>query len=237
MRARLFFIPGIVWHITHRCHNRDFLLKFNKDRKNWLHWLFLAKKKYGLKIFNYSVTSNHIHLLAFADGRRWVIPRSIQLVASRTALEYNQRKNRSGAFWEDNYHATAVDEAHYLHHCIVYIDLNMVRAGVVNHPSEWPFCGYYELMENRERYRLIDRKTLTGLLGIDNLAAFKNSYSDWIESALTSKRINRDSQWTESIAVGTEAFTKKVKKRLGHKAKYRSIQQIQGSWVIRDSFS
>jgi putative transposase len=44
------------------------------------------------------------------------------------------RENRSGAFWEDNYHATAVDELHYLHHCMVYIDLNMVRAGVVNHP-------------------------------------------------------------------------------------------------------
>jgi len=104
----------------------------------------------------------------------------------------------------------------------------------ITHPRH---SGYYELMENRKRYRLIDIKTLTRLLGIDNLAAFKKSYSDWIESALTSRRINRDSQWTESIAVGTEAFTKKVKKRLGYRAKHRSIQQIQGRWVIRDSFS
>jgi putative transposase len=28
---------------------------------------------------------------------------------------------------------------------MVYIDLNMVRAGVVDHPSEWPDCGYHEI--------------------------------------------------------------------------------------------
>lgn len=46
----------------------------------------------------------------------------------RTAQEYNRHKGRQGAFWEDRYHAT--DE--HLHRCLAYIDLNMVRAGVVN---------------------------------------------------------------------------------------------------------
>jgi REP-associated tyrosine transposase len=36
-----------------------------------------------------------------------VISQNIQLIAGRTAQEYNQRKNRQGAFWEDRYHATA----------------------------------------------------------------------------------------------------------------------------------
>jgi putative transposase len=30
----------------------------------------------------------------------------MQLIAGRTAQEYNRRKNRQGAFWEDRYHAT-----------------------------------------------------------------------------------------------------------------------------------
>jgi len=118
---------------------------------------------------------------------------------------------------------------------MVYIDLNMVRAGVVNHPSQWPFCGYYELMENRERYRLIDIKTLTELLGIDNLAAFKKSYSDWIESTLTSTRINRDSQWTESVAVGTEAFTKRLKNSWDKgpsTAGYSRTKEVRSSGIV-----
>ena len=94
------FLPGHVWHITHRCHKKEFLLKFARDRCRWLQWLFEAKKRYGIRILNYMVTSNHIHLLVVDGGGRDVIPKSIKLVAGRTGQEYNQRKNRNGAFWE-----------------------------------------------------------------------------------------------------------------------------------------
>jgi putative transposase len=57
------------------------------------------------------------------------------LIAGRTAQEYNQRKSRQGAFWEDRYHATAVEADEHLHRGLVYIDSNMVRAGVVTHPE------------------------------------------------------------------------------------------------------
>ena len=136
-RATRCFLPGHVWHITHRCHQKDFLLKFSKDRQCWRYWLFEAKKRFGLCVLNYIITSNHIHLLV-RDCGQGEIAKSMQLIAGRTAHEYNQRKGRSGAFWEDRYHATAVDSDKYLARCMVYIDLNMVRAGVVSHPGEWP---------------------------------------------------------------------------------------------------
>jgi putative transposase len=56
----------------------------------------------------------------------------MQLIAGRTAQEDNRRKNRHGAFWEDRYHATAIQAGDYLHQCVAFIDLNMMRAGVVN---------------------------------------------------------------------------------------------------------
>jgi putative transposase len=94
-----------------------------------------------LDILNYTVTSNHIHLLVY-DGQVNIIPDSIQLIAGRTGREYNQRKNRRGAFWEDRYHATAVESNTHLIRCMAYIDLNMVRAGVVRHPGKWKYGGY-----------------------------------------------------------------------------------------------
>ena len=97
-RANRYYIPDQVWHITHRCHKQEFLLRFRRDRQRWIHWLFEAKKRYGLQVLNYMVTSNHIHLLAVDGGNRDVLPRSLQLVAGRTGQEYNQRKNRKGAF-------------------------------------------------------------------------------------------------------------------------------------------
>ena len=77
-------------------------------------WLFEAKKRYGLRILNYVAASNHIHLLVLDGRKRETIPRSMQLIAGRTALEFNQRKKRKGAFWEDRYHATAVETNHHL---------------------------------------------------------------------------------------------------------------------------
>jgi REP element-mobilizing transposase RayT len=51
-----------VWHITHRCHQRKFPLKFARDRRRYLYWLFEAKKRFGLSVLDYTVTSNHVHL-------------------------------------------------------------------------------------------------------------------------------------------------------------------------------
>ena len=112
-RANRHFLPGHVWHITHRCHERDFLFKFARDRNRYLRWLYEARKRFGLCILNYVVTSNHIHLLV-KDTEEGVIARSMQLAAGRTAQDYNRRKSRLGAFWEDRYHATAIQtDAHH----------------------------------------------------------------------------------------------------------------------------
>ena len=195
-RAKRHYIPGHIWHITHRCHKREFLLKFSKDRRRWLHWLFEAKRGYGLTILNYTVTSNHIHLLVVDDGERDVIPKSIQLIAGRTGQEYNQRKNRKGAFWEDRYHATAVEEGDHLFRCLVYIDLNMVRAGVVDHPSRWPYCGYNEIQEPRRKNVLIKYDKLRELVGTESYDQVKESHRGWVNEYLDNGPKSREDKWT-----------------------------------------
>ena len=57
-RANRHFLPGLTWHLTHRCHKREFLLKFARDRRRWIHWLYEARKRYGVTVLNYMVTSN-----------------------------------------------------------------------------------------------------------------------------------------------------------------------------------
>jgi REP element-mobilizing transposase RayT len=101
-RAKRYFLPGFLWHITHRCHKKEFLFKFARDRECWLGWLFEAKRCYGLCVLNYMVTSNPIHLLV-KDTNQHVIAKSLQLTAGRTAQEYNLRKQRKGAFWENRF--------------------------------------------------------------------------------------------------------------------------------------
>ena len=128
-----------------------------------------------MRILNYIVTSNHIHLLVADDGYSDAIPRSMQLLAGRIGQEYNQRKNRQGAFWQDRYHAAAVQSNEHLIKCLTYIDLNMVRAGVITHPQERVHSGYNEIqkqpgirskgrkiIENEDDCQLRDRQTTYG---------------------------------------------------------------------------
>ena len=92
-RASRYYIPGHVWHITHRCHKKEFLLKFARDRQTWLDWLFEAKKRFGTVILNYTVTSNHIHLLVYDGEGGEVIPRSIQLTAGKWGRTSRSRRS------------------------------------------------------------------------------------------------------------------------------------------------
>ena len=234
-RANRYFIPGYIWHITHRCHKREFLLKFKRDKKRWISWLFEAKKRYRLNVLNYMVTDNHIHLLLIDNGDRNCIPKSIQLLAGRTGQEYNIRKNRKGAFWEDRYHATAIAKADYLLQCMDYIDMNMVRAGVVSHPVQWPYCGYHEMMQGKQRYRLLNTEKLAEVMGIRSSDDLPASRKRAIEAALKRNNLQRQEKWTESLAVGSELFVATVKDELGIRAKSRKVHQGLDNHQLRES--
>ena len=207
-RAKRHYAPGYVWHLTHRCHNREFLLRFERDRARWRHWLYEARKRYRLSVLDYIVTSNHVHLLVRDTGENR-IAKSMQLVAGRVAQEYNKRKGRRGAFWEDRYFATAVATDRHLALCMAYIDLNMVRAGVVDHPTQWAVCGYNEIQAPPVRFRVIDMKALRKLTGSASESAFRQNHRDWVEVELARGSHLRQPEWTEEAAVGTEAFKSK----------------------------
>lgn len=233
-RANRHYIPGQVWHITHRCHKKEFLLRFRRDRKRWQYWLFEAKKRYGLQVLNYMVTSNHIHLLAVDGGDREVLPRSIQLVASRTGQEYNQRKNRKGAFWEDRYHATAIESGEHFLRCMAYIDLNMVRAGVVDHPAAWPDGGYHEIQNPQERYSIINRQKLAELAGGCDQNSLKEIHAGWLHDMLPDLGKNCEGKWSTSIAVGGEKFVSTIKELLGARATGRKVVKAGVTCELRE---
>jgi putative transposase len=232
-RAHRHFVAGQVWHITHRCHKQEFLLKFARDRRQWIGWLYEARRRYGLSVLNYAVTSNHIHLLV-RDTEETAIPASLQLIAGRTAQAYNRRKGRPGAFWEDRYHATAIATDDHLWRCLVYIDLNMVRAGVVTHPAQWPQGGYQEIQSPRPRRGILDHAALLALGGFRNLAALQQAHRQWITAALT-RELAREPRWSTALAVGNEAFVAHVQDLLGIKARYRDISGEGDTYELRET--
>ncbi|MFP4195095.1 MAG: transposase [Desulfobacterales bacterium] len=101
-RADRYFLPDHVWHITHRCHKKEFLLKFARDRRACIRWLFEARKRYDLEVLNYTVTSNHIHLLVYSNHDREAVPRALQLVPGRVGVEdYIQKGIKQEKIWTE----------------------------------------------------------------------------------------------------------------------------------------
>lgn len=237
-RANRHFLPGHIWHITHRCHQREFMLKFARDRDRWLTWLFEARKRYALSILNYVVTANHIHLLLVDTGHEASIPQAMQLIAGRTAQEYNARKKRRGAFWEDRYHATAVENGDHLARCMTYIDLNMIRAGVVEHPGEWRFSGFHECREQKHRYRLLDRERIQLLFRKRSWPEYRIWREEVIRRNLApdSRFRRRDDRWTGAIAVGSETYIERIREELKSLAHGPQVRRFDdGSHSLKET--
>ncbi len=58
---------GYTCHLTHRCHDRRFLLKFTEEREAYREWLRTAINRFGVSVYAYCVTSNHV--VAHAHAR------------------------------------------------------------------------------------------------------------------------------------------------------------------------
>ena len=179
------------------------------------------------------MTSNHIHLLVL-DTVEGTVAESMQLIAGRTAQEFNKRKNRKGAFWDDRYHATAVDSDEYLLRCMVYVDLNMVRTGVVRHPSQWPDSGYNEIQNPPNRKGIIDINQLMELLNIGDLHSLQQLHQQLVEEELLRDCLQRDPAWSEAIAVGSETFIEKTKEQLKSRASHLNCLSIRDRFILKE---
>jgi len=62
---------------------------------------------------------------------------------------------------------------------MIYIDMNMVRSGVVKNPEDWSFCGYNEIQHRPKSYGLIDTAKAIALLQMRDLEKFQEARKHW----------------------------------------------------------
>jgi putative transposase len=231
-RANRYILPGYIYHLTHRCHDRQFLLRFARDRNAYRRRLREAVWSENVALLTYNITSNHVHLIVYAEQAEQ-IARLVQRAAGEFAREYNRRKQRSGAFWEGRYHATLVGSGEYLWECLRYVELNMVRCGVARHPREWAWSGYGELMGWRRRNRLLDVRKLLWLVRCNELSAFRAQLNERLEDAIINDQLQFQAKWTQSIAVGDRAFIEQIEQKVRGRQQTQTEEE-DGSWVLRE---
>lgn len=235
-KAKRFFLPGHHYHLTHRCHNRSYLFQRAIDRKVYREMLRQRLTDFRTPLLGYCITSNHVHLLVKAQtGDR--ISRLMESLEGDFAQYYNHRKKRSGAFWGGRFHATAIEDHSHLWQCMIYIELNMVRAEIVRHPLEWPWCSYAELVGERKRYRLVDRVHLAQAIGCHpDKPAFKSAYRHDIEQVIQAREFDRQVKWTESLAIGSKAYVEHMSRLVANRIRLDIYPEadIRNQWTLKE---
>jgi putative transposase len=141
-------VPGYPHHIIQRGNNRQPIFSSSADYDMLLTVLDEHARKASVAVHSYVLMSNHFHLLATPDTAVG-IPEMMQSVGRRYVRYFNQSQARTGTLWEGRYRSTLIQAERYLLACMVYIDLNPVRAGIAEAAGDYPWSSYAHYVGRR----------------------------------------------------------------------------------------
>jgi putative transposase len=175
-------VPGYPHHIIQRGNNRQPIFADRADYELLLGLIDEHARKQQVAIHAYVLMSNHFHLLATPETAAG-IPQMMQAIGRRYVRNYNLRHARSGTLWEGRYRSTLIQAERYLLACMVYIDLNPVRAGMVADPAEYAWSSHQHYI-GRRADRLVTPHALYWELGNTPFAR-DQAYADLVRAGLS----------------------------------------------------
>ncbi len=137
-------VPGYPYHVIQRGNNRQRIFVSDADRV-FLHELLAeSARRFDVAVHAYVLMDNHFHLLLTPNSEGG-LPSMMQAVGRRYVRYFNDANGRTGTLWEGRYKSALVQTERYLMACMVYIDLNPVRAGMVRQALDfaWSSHGHY----------------------------------------------------------------------------------------------
>lgn len=134
-------VPGYAHHVIQRGNNRQPIVTSNDDRQVLLDLIAENAGKFKVALHAYVLMDNHFHLLLTPETTTGV-PQMMQAVGRSYVRYFNDLHQRSGTLWEGRYRSTLIQWERYLMACMVYLDLNPVRAGMVQMPQEHPWSSH-----------------------------------------------------------------------------------------------
>ena len=215
-RARL-SIPGIPWHIIQRGNNRSVCFHAEEDFQCYLHYLQEFAAKFDCAIHAYVLMTNHVHLLLTPQR-----PDSASLLMKHLGQRYvqyiNRTYKRSGTLWEGRFRSCLTQTEDYLLACYRYIELNPVRAAMVNQPQDYRWSSYHanalgkasNLIVPHEEYLRLGRGEDT------RREAYRALFKAHLDEEIVGQIRNATNG---NFALGGERFQKEIETALGRRAR------------------
>ena len=140
-RPPRFLLPGVPLHVVQRGHNRGPCFYGNDDYSVYLFWLRKSLPLANVSLHAYVLMTNHVHLLA-TPSEPEKFPRLLMSLGRRYGEYVNRKYGRTGTLWDRRYWSCLVQSETYLLACQRYIELNPVRAALVEDPARYRWSSY-----------------------------------------------------------------------------------------------
>jgi putative transposase len=136
--------PGLPHHVIQRGHNGQPVFLRSADYQSMLDLLQEYASKYEVAVHAYVLMPDHFHLLLTPQTETG-LPQMLQSVGRRYVRYFNDQQTRTGTLWDGRYRSTMLQPELYLLPCMVAMDLNPVRAGLVANAADyvWSSHGHY----------------------------------------------------------------------------------------------
>jgi REP-associated tyrosine transposase len=135
-------LPDIPQHIIQRGNNRQPCFHHDQDYAVYLDKLREYASQFKVAIHAYVLMTNHVHLLATPNTETG-ISQTMQSLGRYYVRYFNKRHRRSGTLWEGRFKAAVIDSDRYFLTVSRYIELNPVRAKMVDHPADYTWSSYH----------------------------------------------------------------------------------------------
>lgn len=156
------FISGMTQHVMQRGNNRTDMFRCPFDYGVFVHLVREASLRFAVQVHAYVLMTNHVHLMMTPPSRE-ALSRAMQSVGRRYVRYFNDRYTRTGTLFEGRYRSVLVDAESYWITCMRYVELNPVRAGLVDHPAQYRWSSYRAHANGTPDGLLVDHPVYHGL--------------------------------------------------------------------------
>lgn len=208
-------VPHQPHHVIQCGHDRQPIFLDEDDYVAFLTWLRDASKLFKVAIHAYVLMPNHVHLLLSPTDQTG-LARMMQWIGRCYVPYFNRKYQRDGALWKGRYKATVLDAGRYFMACCRYIELNPVRAGLVDEPSEYPWSSYAHHI-GAQRDAIITDHTLYWALGNTPFER-EAAYQELVRKGLQDEEIDVLTNATaKGWALGSEPFKAALEKQFSRR--------------------
>lgn len=213
-RARI-ILPEIPVHVIQRGNNRQNCFYSSQDYRLFLRWLREYAAVSECRVHAYALMTNHVHMLltpSNADGLGFLMKR----LGQRYVQYINRTYERTGTLWDSRYRSCLVQQDTYLMTCYRYIELNPVRAGIVENPSRYPWSSYRHngLGETNDLLSPHQLYLDLGRTDSERRASYLNLFADELRAELV-KEFRQAT--TSNSALGGKQFRRDIERASGRR--------------------